>query len=118
MDGCLRALGVMGAKNLHLSTERSWHLPHLGSSHETPELHPEPEGAGAGTGTPCLPWHPLPALAPAPCQPLPRGQGKTQGKVWGGSSQHCLPKGRLLAVREASLFTEQMDFGAGKHLSM
>lgn len=90
-------------------------MPHLGlaSSHETPRLHPAPEGARAGTSTRCLPWHLHRAWF---CLGV---QVKTQrGKVWCDSSQLWLPKGSFLAVREASLFTEQMDFGAGKHLSM
>lgn len=94
------------AKNHHLTPERSWHLPHLGlaSSHEPPGLHP----ARAGTST-----HLHRAWLCLGVQVKPR-----RGKVCCNSSQHWLPKGSFLAVREASLFTEQMDFGAGKHVSM
>lgn len=113
------------AKNPRLTTESSWDLPCfclapsrcLATKPRGCTQHP-PE-RGLAPAWPCPRRCPLPAPALASCLGLPPdAQVQTRrGKVWSDSSRHWLPGGSFLVMREASLFTEQMDFGAGKHVS-
>lgn len=124
-----RCLGACEAitelKNLHLTTERSSDLPRfcLAPSHcqatKPRGCIQHPWERGLALARPCLHRHLLPAPSPrvalgfAPDVPVQT----RRGKVWCDSSRYWLPRGSFLAMREASLLTEQMDFGAGKHLS-